>query len=459
MKDIKEQRQTGKSFRKEETSRKVLGIWKPVSNRSEILNLMAEQEKGRIQELLPLRHERMLQSPFAFFRGTAILQAKDLSDSPGTPFYVQACGDAHISNFGMFASPERRMVFDINDFDETLPAPFECDVKRLLASVEICGRDRGFSREQREAAVEECARTYRESMRLFSEMGSLDVWYAHLDIDSVLKEQSDFLEPKNVKDIKKAVEKAQMKNSGRAMKKLMEETDGVFRIKSDPPIVVPLRDLVDADKERYDFRHNIREALKLYQESLPVERRGIIDSYEPLEMARKVVGVGSVGTRSWILVLTGAGKDDPLVLQIKEAGPSALERYFGKSRFSEQGRRVVEGQRAIQTVGDILLGWITFSSEDGINGDYYVRQLWDSKGSFDLEKISCEELRGLSSACAWTLAHAHAKTGNRHMIAGYLGKGEDFEKAMVGYARAYAIRTRRILRFAARHGQNNVIDP
>lgn len=438
MSTVEEQRQIGKKYRKEETSRKELGMWEPVSGREEVVQLIRESEKGRIEELLPLRHERMAVSPFTFFRGTALLQAHDLAKMPGTPFSAQLCGDAHISNFGIFASPERRMVCDINDFDETLEAPFEFDVKRLVASVEICGRDRGFSEAEREETVGRCARVYRETMRQFSEMGNLDVWYTHLDIEELVREREEQIDDRMKENVKETLEKARRKNSGRALHKLTEEVDGKLRIKSDPPIVVPLRELVGEEKNLYDFKHNLREAIALYQQSLPLERRGILDQYEPVELARKVVGVGSVGTRSWILVMTGIGKEDPLVLQIKEAGPSVLEQYYRKSPFPESGRRVVEGQRAIQTAGDILLGWMSFCTKEGIKGDYYVRQLWDAKGSFDLDTIRPEGLRKLSCMCAWILAHAHAKTGNRHMIAGYLGQGESFDRAMVRYARAYA---------------------
>lgn len=435
---VKEQKELGKKIRRETISRKGLADWTPVVGRDEAKALITEEEQGRIQSLLPLRHERMLATPFTFFRGAAVVQAHDLSKSPYTDLVVQACGDAHISNFGFFASPERRLVFDINDFDETLPAPFECDVKRLFASVEICGRDRGFSVQQREEAVYETARTYRKAMRKFSDMGNLDVWYAHLDVDKVMKNNALDAGEKQIKTLKKVTDKARSKNSERAVRKLTEEVDGKLRIISNPPIVVPLRELVGEEKKTYDFHYNIKEALKLYQQSLPLERRGIIDQYEPVDMARKVVGVGSVGTRAWMIVLEGSTKDDPLVLQIKEAGSSALERYYKKSAFAESGRRVVEGQRAIQTVGDVLLGWISFSAEEGTVGDYYVRQLWDSKGSFDLDTIEAKGLRSLGSLCAWTLAHAHAKTGNRHIIAGYLGKGEAFERGMVSYAKAYA---------------------
>ncbi len=438
MSTVEEQRQMGKKVRKEKTSRKTLGMWEAVSGREEVIQLIRESETGRIKELLPLRHERMAASPFSFFRGTALLQAHDLASTPGTPFCAQLCGDAHISNFGIFASPERRMVFDINDFDETLAAPFECDVKRLTASVEICGRDRGFSEAEREETVEQCARVYRETMRQFSETGNLDVWYAHLDIEDLVREREEQIDSRIRENVKETLEKARKKNSGRALHKLTEEVDGKLRIKNDPPLVVPLRELVGEEKKRYDFRHNLREAMAIYQQSLPLERRGILDQYEPLELARKVVGVGSVGTRSWILVMTGIGKEDPLVLQIKEAGPSVLEQYYRKSPFPESGRRVVEGQRGIQTAGDILLGWMSFCTKDGLRGDYYVRQLWDAKGSFELDTIRPDGLKKLGSMCAWILAHAHAKTGNRHMIAGYLGQGESFDRAMVRYARAYA---------------------
>ena len=437
LKSIKERREEAKAYRKT-TTRSALGRWEVQSKRPVVEQLLLEQEKTRVKELIPVRRERMSVSPFTFFRGSAVIQAHDLSMSPGTRFRVQACGDAHISNFGIFASPERRMVFDINDFDETLPAPFEVDVKRLLASVEICGRQRNFPKEQRAQAVFDAAAFYRKMMAEFSDMGNLEVWYRHLDIESAIQDEVYPADKNQMKQIRDAVTKAVTKTSEKAVRKLTETVDGKIRIKSDPPLIVPFRELFGEEKELFEFRYNVRNALELYKETLPSERRRIIDQYEPLEMAHKVVGVGSVGRQAWILIMMGRENGDPLVLQIKEAEASVLEAYYGASIYQKCGQRVVEGQRAIQTAGDILLGWITLQDPRGIMKDYYVRQLWDAKGSFDLETISPDVYHGLSLACAWSLAHAHAKTGDRHAIAAYLGKGDVFDNSMVSYASAYA---------------------
>ena len=434
---IKERKAQAKQYRKT-TSRSDLGFWKVETNRTLVEELIKSQEKTRQWGLLPLRHERMATSPFHFFRGSAIVQAHDLAITPRTDFIVQACGDAHISNFGMFASPERRIVFDINDFDETLPAPFEVDIKRLVASIEICGRYRGFEASRREACVRDAASLYQHAMHDFSDMGNMEVWYKHLDIENALENDPHLSEKVQAKYIRNAMEKALNKNSDRAIMKLTETVDGKLRIKSDPPVIVPIRDMLSEEKELYNFNYNIRKALDLYKESLPIDRHRLIDQYEPLELAHKVVGVGSVGQRAWILVMMGRENGDPLVLQIKQAERSVLENYYGKSAYSKCGRRVVEGQHAIQTAGDILLGYLRLPDlPEGVN-DYYVRQLWDSKGSFDIERMSDDGLQGLSCACAWTLAHAHAKTGDRHAIAAYLGKNDTFTEAMVSYAKAYA---------------------
>ena len=436
MKTIEERKQEGKAYRKT-TPRSALGEWEVQTKRPIVEELLLEQEKTRVKELLPLRRERMSVSPFTFFRGSAILQAHDLGSSPGTDFRVQACGDAHIANFGIFASPERRMVFDINDFDETLPAPFEVDVKRLAASVEICGRNRGFSKEERQSAVFNLAAHYREAMLEFSNMGNMEVWYRHLDLEKFMESPSGTVSKTQMRVMADTVQKAVSKNSERAVRKLTETVDGRIRIKSDPPLIVPVRDLIGKEKQAYDFHYSLRSALDIYKESLPRERRGLIDLYEPLELAHKVVGVGSVGRQAWILVMMGRENGDPLVLQIKEAEASVLEAYYGKCVFERCGHRVVAGQKAIQTAGDILLGYLRLQLPRG-QRDYYVRQLWDAKGSIDLETISLEGYNGLSLLCARTLAHAHAKTGDRHMIAGYLGKGDAFETAIARYAAAYA---------------------
>lgn len=427
----------GKKLRKE-IPRSALGQWDVAKKRKEGIEWLKKQEESRVSELIPIRHERMAQSAFAFYRGAAIIMAADLAKTKSTGIYVQSCGDAHIANFGIFASPERRLVFDINDFDETLPAPWEWDVKRLLTSVEICGRNRQFTKEQRDTTVLTAASVYRHAMLSFSDRGTLDVWYDHLDIDSALMNHADQLSDRVQKMIQKTLKKAQSKNRTAAFTKFTEQADGKIQIISNPPTLVPLRDMQENGISPEAQSHFLGMLLHQYRMSLPRERRTLIDQYTPVDIARKVVGVGSVGMEAWIIVMEGTDANDPLILQIKEAQASVMEPYAGKSVFIEHGRRVVEGQRAIQTAGDILTGWVRLpDKKDGFK-DYYVRQLWDDKGSFNLDKITPDELTDLASLCAWTLAHAHAKTGNRHKIAGYLGKGKVFDQAMLSFAQAYA---------------------
>ncbi len=437
MKKTSESIKNGKDRRKI-FSRKDLGTWEVQTGRALVEELISRQDASRVKQLIPVRHQRMAVSPFTFFRGSAIIQAGDIASSGGTDIRVQACGDAHISNFGLYASTERRVVFDINDFDETLNAPFDVDIKRLVASIEICGRERGFSKKARQDAVYDAAAMYRSSMLEFSEMGNMEVWYRHLDLESLLDKGSELMTEDNEKTIRTAVNKAMSNNSMRAIEKMTETVDGKLRIKSNPPLIVPIREMPDKEKELYDLQCNLYKAFDIYRQSLPPEKRILIDQYEPIELAHKVVGVGSVGRRAWVMVLMGRDDGDPLVLQIKQAERSVLEDYYGKSEYETCGQRVVEGQRLIQTAGDILLGWFRLELPGEKTFDYYVRQLYDSKGSFNLEKITQNGYHGLASMCAWTLAHAHAKTGNRHELAGYLGKGEAFEEAMVKYADSYA---------------------
>lgn len=421
------------------------GDWVPTPDRPDPVALLKEQGKSRLQDLLPVRYERMAASAFTFYRGGALVMAWDLSKTPSTGIEVQACGDAHISNFGLFNSPERRTVFDINDFDETLPGPWEWDVKRLAASVEICGRDRGFPEADRADMVLSCVQGYRQAMREFAKMGNLDVWYAHMDVDTLQERFADQMPKKTRKAAEKTVEKAKGKDSTRAIAKLTEVVDGKLRVVSDPPIVVPMRDIVaqagftNAQQERsIDVAKLVGRILSEYRLTLPPDKRRLVEQYEGVDIARKVVGVGSVGTRAWIVVMRGAGNDDPLVLQVKEAQESVLERFVGKSAFHEHGERVVRGQQAMQTASDMLLGWCRLPGEDGHLKDYYVRQLWDGKGSIDLDRPSCKGLVELSRACGWTLAHAHARSGDRFAIASYMGKKDVFDQAIARFARAYA---------------------
>ncbi len=434
-----EARRNGKKLRKT-CKRSSHGKWKYSKDRDHIIELLKDQEKTRIQELIPVRHERMSASPFAFYRGAAVIMADDLSHTPSTGITVQACGDAHIANFGVFFSPERRLVFDINDFDETLPGPWEWDLKRLITSIEICGRHRGFSVDDRKDTILAAARMYREMMLRFSDTGNMSMWYEHIDLERMYRIHEEELGKKKARKIQNSAAKALSKNNEGAFSKLTEVVDGQIRIKSNPPLIVPLRDIqLYGDRKRAkNTERIIKEAMQSYRRSLPRERRILIDRYRVVDIARKVVGVGSVGNRALIVVMEGVSENDPLVLQVKEAKASVLENYLEKSTFTEHGRRVIEGQRAIQTASDILLGWASIQEADGVQRDYYVRQLWDGKGSPNLDKISLDEFSAVASMCAWTLAHAHAKTGDRHGIAGYLGKGDAFDKAMLKFARSYA---------------------
>ena len=413
-------------------------------NRPDPVELLKEQGETRVQALLPLRYERMSASAFTFYRGGALIMASDLSNTPSTGIRVQACGDAHISNFGLFYSPERRTVFDINDFDETSVGPWEWDIKRLAASVEICGRDNGFSKKERKKAVRACVAGYREGMAGFAEMGNLEVWYAHLDIDAVLDKLIDSMDELSKKRAGKTIKKAKGKDSSRAIQKLTEVVDGKLEIINMPPVIVPMRELAKgSDKlaERFDedkLTALMKAVLGKYRDTLPSDKKKLVADYEPVDMAHKVVGVGSVGTRAWIIVLKGADENDPLVLQVKEAQASVLERFCGKSPYRQHGHRVVSGQRAMQTASDMLLGWCRLPDIDGKSKDYYVRQLWDGKGSIDLSMLSPNQLSRLARACGWTLAHAHARTGDRFAIAAYLGDGNEFDKALVKFAAAYA---------------------
>jgi uncharacterized protein (DUF2252 family) len=396
---------------------------------------------SRVPELVPIRYGRMLVSPFTFYRGAASLMAHDLAATPRAGLKVQLCGDAHLSNFGGFASPSRDLVFDLNDFDETLPGPFEWDVKRLAASFEIAGRDRGFDDRVRRASVLAAVRAYRESMRAFAAMSNLAVWYSRLntaDLAANLRTQSD---KKQAKAVKRAAAKARTKDSMKAFAKLTHEVDGEPRIISDPPLIVPIAEL--AESSRIDPDEVIANILGLYRgyhRTLQADRRILLESFRYVDLARKVVGVGSVGTRCWILLLLGRDDGDPLFLQVKETGPSVLEPFLGRSHFRNHGQRVVEGQRLMQAASDIFLGWIRNKAtlDDAAQRDFYVRQLWDWKTSVDIETILPRGLELYAQACGWTLARAHARSGDRIAIAAYLGKGDVFDRAVTDFAEAYA---------------------
>ena len=393
-------------------------------------------------ELVPIRYGRMLVSPFTFFRGAAAIMAHDLAATPDSAITVQCCGDAHLSNFGVFGSPERRLIFDINDFDETLPGPWEWDVKRLAASFEIAGRDRGYAAEDRRRVVLAAVREYRKGMRSASHRGTLDVWYSHMDMDQMLDwirtEHTDeragrSAGPGSVLD----VAKARTRDSVRAVKKLTERTDSGIRFVRDPPLIVPLEDLVLSDEARRQTERSLRKLIKKYRKTLADEHHPL-EEFRYVHMARKVVGVGSVGTRAWIFLMMGVDQDDPLILQAKEALPSVLERFAGRSAYDHHGQRVVVGQRLMQTASDIFLGWQRVRDIDGGTRDYYIRQLHDWKGSAHVDTLRVPGAVTYARMCGATLARAHARSGDWIAIASYLGKGPVFDEAIADFSAAYA---------------------
>ncbi len=429
-------RADGKALR-DDVSRKAQGEWVVRKGREDAVTYLKEQAAQRLSYLVPERHLRMSASPFAFFRGSALLMASDLAEMPATGMHVQACGDAHIANFGAFAAPDRRLVFDINDFDETSPAPWEWDVKRLAASIEICGRDRGFDADWRSAAVRGAVKSYRRAMLSFSNMGALDVWYARLDVDEVLGDVRDKVKNKQMRAVHAKLTKATKKTSAQAFGKYIKVENGKLSIAFDPPYLVPLdRFASAADADR--IAASLTQLLSAYRNSLAPELRHLFDQYEYLDAAQKVVGVGSVGTRSWIVAFSGREVADPLVLQVKEAQASVLERFNRPSGCSSQGERVVRGQRIMQAAGDLLLGYASAKDEQDLMRDYYIRQLWDWKTSTDLETADALEIEATAKMCGWTLARAHARSGNRFAIAGYLGSSAEFDRAMADFAVAYA---------------------
>jgi uncharacterized protein (DUF2252 family) len=410
---------------------------KSASNSRDPVVLLEEQATTRVPELVPIRYGRMLVSPFTFFRGAAYLMAADLAEAPRTGLEVQLCGDAHLSNFGVFAAPDRRLVFSLNDFDETLPGPFEWDVKRLVASFAVAGRDNGFKPKQRQAINSRAVRAYRKAMKSFAQMRTLDAWYSRQDVDEIARQWAAQVSAKRLKRFERNVAKARAKDSLRAFEKLTENVDGEPRMVSDPPILVPIEEVVPsgAVDQISDVMGTI---IHSYQRTLTPDRRRLLERFRYVHAARKVVGVGSVGTRAWIMLLTGRDADDPLFLQFKEAGASVLEPFLGKTKFRNHGQRVVEGQRLTQAASDALLGWIRHPGPDGEERDYYIRQLWDGKGSALIELMNPPTLGIYAEICGWALARAHARSGDPAAIAGYLGSGDSFDRALASFAEAYA---------------------
>jgi len=415
--------------------------FEPAEHRPDPVDMLAEQSASRLPDLVPIRYGRMLASPFSYFRGAALPMAYDLSGTPVTGISVQACGDAHLGNFGLFGSAERRLVFDINDFDETQPGPWEWDLKRLAASLEIAARENGISKRQRLAMITAAAARYRLTMRMFAGQSNLKVFYASADIDAVRRRLRERLTTRQQSVLDRGAAKARTRDSMQALDKLTRVVDGRPRIVADPPIVVPLASLVPADMDCTEVEELLVKTIDGYKRTLPADRRHLLDQYrhEVADVARKVVGVGSVGTRCWIMLMLGRDSSDPLFLQLKEAGPSVLSQFVGRSRFENQGQRVVDGQRLMQATSDIFLGWYRMNpAPDGSVRDFYFRQLRDWKLSLDTEAMSPDGLSYYGEVCAWTLARAHARSGDRIAIAAYLGSGDTFDKAIAEFASRYA---------------------
>ncbi len=413
------------------------GHWEPAAGRADPVELLERQAADRVPELVPLRYGRMLASPFTFFRGGAAIMAADLAQGPSSGLRVQACGDAHLSNFGGYAAPDRELVIDINDFDETLPAPWEWDLKRLAVSFEIAGRERGFDRSVWRRIVGTVARAYREGMRELAAVGNLDVWYRRAGIVELRRRFEADISRQELGVVDRNIAKARRKDRLRAFSKLTRRVDGELRIASDPPVLVPLEEIFSG-KQLETAEARIRTVLDEYRSTLSESTRHLLDTYRFVHSARKVVGVGSVGTRAWLALFIGRDEDDPLFLQVKEAQASVLEPYTAPTEFPHQGQRVVEGQRLTQAASDILLGWLAAVGPDGKKRDFYVRQLWDQKGSALVELMSPKRMTIYARICGAILARAHARSGDRIAIAGYLGGGDRFDRALGDFAETYA---------------------
>jgi uncharacterized protein (DUF2252 family) len=427
---VQERSEFGKSLRKR-APRTSHADFPAETARPDPIGLLEDQNQNRLEWLVPVRRSRMMASPFAFYRGGARIMAADLRATPVSGLMVQACGDAHLANFGLYASPERRLVFDLNDFDETLEGPWEWDVKRLAASFTIAARHNQLDREASREATRRVVQSYREAMKEFAGWPMIDIWYSLVD-------ESDFVGyadlKRTEKRAKKTIAKAKTKDSHQALDRLAEEVDGKYRIKSDPPLLLPFREL--SQEQLGGVNENvIREAYEAYVAGVSPDCRVLLKNFQPVDAGLKVVGVGSVGTRCWILLLEGRDRSDPLFLQMKEATHSVLAEYLQPSPYENHGRRVVEGQRLMQTANDIFLGW-THTPETG--HEFYWRQLRDWKGSVDIESLEAADLHSYARLCAWTLARAHARSGDAVAIAGYLGSSDTFDQALSEFAERYA---------------------
>jgi len=411
--------------------------WRPAPHRADPVEILERQAALREPTLVPIRYGRMSQSAFAFYRGGAAIMAADLSGTPSSGLRAQLCGDAHLLNFGLFETPERTLVFGLNDFDETLPGPVEWDVKRLAVSVEVAGRDLGFDDAQRTAAVVATVRAYREAMQAFAVQRNLDVWHARLPATELQARLHGLSEKESHREVKRRITQALKRDHLRAFNRLVERDGTRLRFSHRPPLLVPVEELLDLD-QRERYVEVIQSFLQQYRESLQPDRRMLVEQYRYLHMARKVVGVGSVGTRAWVVLLVGHDLEDPMLLQLKEAQQSVLAPYAGETEFECQGRRVVEGQRLMQAASDPLLGWYHITGFDGGDHDFYVRQLWDGKASIDVSQLGPSGLVAYGESCGWTLARGHARSGDRVAMAAYLGDDDAFEQAIGEFSRAYA---------------------
>jgi uncharacterized protein (DUF2252 family) len=418
------------------------GKWEPAPDRPDPVALLEEQAASRVPQLVPVRYGRMLVSPFTFYRGAALIMASDLAATPVSGVTVQLCGDAHLSNFGLFGTPERQMIFDINDFDETLPGPWEWDVKRLAASFEIMGRDRGFSAADRRAVVMAGVAEYRDRMSQAAGMGTLSAWYDQLPVGALMNLVRDEVRVKRVtkkeaRTFERDVQQAHARDSTRVFAKRTQEVEGDLRIVADPPLIIPIEDIIVPGSEWEDPTPLIKKLLSTYRRTLGHQHHPI-EEFRYVHAAYKMVGVGSVGTRCYIMLMLGRDYKDPLFLQIKEAQASVLERFAGKSTYRHHGERVVAGQRLMQAATDIFLGWIRIRGLDGVTRDYYVRQFHDWKGGADVDSLLVPGATLYARVCGATLARAHARWGDRIAIASYLGKGDAFDRAVADFSAVYA---------------------
>jgi uncharacterized protein (DUF2252 family) len=450
---VAERAARGKAARAE-IPRSAHASWEPSPARPDPIDLLEQQAESRVLELVPIRYGRMLVSPFTFYRGAAYIMASDLSGLPRTGLHAQLCGDCHLSNFGIYAAPDRRIVFDMNDFDETLPGPFEWDLKRLAASFAVAGRDRNFDDKERETINLALSRSYREAVAEFGAMRTMDLWYSRLDVDEAFGAYANRVSQKALARYEKNLAKARTKDSLTAFSKLTQMVDGEPRIIANPPLIVPVSELFGDDA--FESFHDL---IRAYRRTLISDRRHLVERFRLVDGARKVVGVGSVGTRAFILLFLGRDDEDPLFLQAKEAQASVLEPFVGKSEFGNHGQRVVEGQRVMQAASDTMLGWIRAPGADGTKRDFYLRQLWDAKGSALVDVMEPKTMEVYAELCGWTLARSHARSGDAVAISAYLGTGDAFDRAIASFSEAYADQNERdyaALKKAAESGRIEV---